>query len=142
MSELDRAKGDNILDVLEKQHKELLAIHGTIGATIGALKQQQHQIDDHHHQIADLRREVGIQANHYTVQAWVTWHGHRMSEDAARDEGMRLHLICRERGIAVPTVKVCNGGRFAVRNWPLDAIRIWWPDCCVRYGWSETWNRR
>lgn len=140
MNDLDRSPG-NVLDVLEKQHKELLAIHSTIGVAIGALKQQQGQIDQLDRRLDDVHREMSIVANHYTVSAWVGWHGFKMTEEATQQEGILLRRICDAWGIVYPQQKVCSGGRYAVRMWPMEAIRIWWPDCCRRYGWILKWNR-
>lgn len=91
-------------------------------------------------EIEDVRERNGRGPSHWTVAAWIAHHGFSATVDVMKDEGGFLRRICRDRGIAFPEEKVCNGGSFPARMWPIEAIRIWWPECCQRHGWGIHWK--
>lgn len=91
-------------------------------------------------EVREIREQIGRGPSSWTVAAWLDKQGYRATVDIMKHEGSELRRICNSRGITVPDEKVCNGGSFPARMWPMEAIRVWWPQCCGRYGWAVTWK--
>ena len=89
--------------------------------------------------ISHLAGVVGQEASHWTVRQWFQLHGHSGDEEALRAEGLALHRICKTYGIAKNPNRL-PGSNHMSRQWPIEAIRIWWPDCCRIHRWEITWK--
>ncbi len=124
--------GDSF-DALERVANQMMQQAGMIKAMVQGLKKIDQRIDR-------IEQESGLRGGHWTVAAWIAHHGYSATREALKDEGSILRGICLQHRIAIPEAKVCNGGNFPARQWPIEAIRIWWPGCCARHGWKSTWK--
>jgi hypothetical protein len=91
--------------------------------------------------VDSLSNQIGHGPSHWTVAAWIDYHGYKAALDVAKDEGLQLRRICLSRNIAIRQDKSCSGSSFSSRMWPMEAIRIWWPECCQRHGWILHWKQ-
>jgi hypothetical protein len=93
-------------------------------------------------EIADVRQQIGRGPLGWTIAGWFSQHNHKATEDVIRCEGMRAREICIALGTAVPpdNERVCNGGKFPARVWPLEVIRVWWRDYCRRNDMEVYWR--
>lgn len=89
-----------------------------------------------------FERVLDIADNHWTLADWIKWHRRSLPQEALKTEGGRIRKICDQLGIPPHPKTIWNGGEFRARQWPIEAIRVWWPQCCRRYGWDVTWNTR
>jgi hypothetical protein len=91
-------------------------------------------------EVDTLRNQIGRGATDWSVAVWLAEHGHSASEQFCSQEGRRLRRICDHHNIAVSKEKVCNGLNWPARRWPIEAIKIWWPECCARNNWLLKWK--
>ena len=148
MNELDKFNRENLLESARQQLQMAMGLGRSLDMliksqeeTVARLDAHDVQIDRHGHQISHVMSEIQMNHKDWSVAAWMAENGHPdVTQDVMKDEGTILRSICIRRGIAVVKEKVNIGGsRFPARQWPCEAIRIWWPDCCARHGWRETW---
>lgn len=105
-----------------------------------AIKARQDELEIKVGKVANM---IGAGPSSWTVAAWVSHHGRKLSDDQIRNEGLLCRGIYDRLGYPPPRNrdKVPNGnGPFSARKWPRAVIQVWWPECCKRYGWDVTWD--
>lgn len=141
MNDITKTGGStDLLEVVEDLNERLSGQAATTRGIIEAMKQERSERRQLATRLDRIEQEGGQVGAHWTVAAWISLHDYRATKDAMKEEGGILRGICMQNNFAIPDRKVCNGGNFPARQWPIEAIRIWWPGCCARHGWKLVWK--
>jgi hypothetical protein len=89
----------------------------------------------HEKRIEAIEGQIGRGMTQRTLAAYLDDHGiKKVSVDVLKEEGRRVRAICKREGFIIPEDKVCNGGNFMARMWPIEALDMWFPGFKQRYG--------
>lgn len=138
MSEL--ARSEDILDVVEKLNTQLSHQSTATRGLIEAMRIERDERRQLSARVAKIEDQADLTSRHWSVATWISYHGYSASIDALKEEGGILRGICLSHGIPIGDKKICNGSQWPARQWPIEAIRLWWPGCCARHGWKLTWK--
>jgi hypothetical protein len=136
----DGGEGSDLLRMARQQLTLQRQTAQTLEVLLNNAERQEQKLKRLDATVARIERESGLKGSHWTVAAWIAHHGHAASVESLKNEGSILRGICLSHQFAIPPEKVCNGGNFPARQWPIEAMRIWWPGCCARHGWKLTWK--
>jgi hypothetical protein len=140
MSDISKSgNDDDLLDAIERLNEQQIGQAGMIRGLIQSFKKDRRERAQDREELAEVKQAIGRGPSGWTVAVWMKEHGYQATMDVWKHEGGVLYRICQARGIT-PGPKVVSGAYYPATIWPMEAIRIWWPQCCERYGWDLWWK--
>ena len=85
-------------------------------------------------EVGELRQQIGRGPSEWTISAWLSNKGIKCDGETAKREGLICRKISNRLGFIPNPSKVCSGGEYPARMWPMAVIKEWWPDFCRRCG--------
>ena len=143
MNEIEVLQASEVVRASSQSARQQLAmVRQLAGVLERVLDNQDAVVKEVNEMKSKVERVLDIADNHWTLADWIKWHRRSLPQEALKTEGGRIRKICDQLGIPPHPKTIWNGGEFRARQWPIEAIRVWWPQCCRRYGWDVTWNTR
>lgn len=131
---------DRDLDAIERLNRQMATAATAIQGLVESMRIGRAEVRALAVRVDRIEAEADTSGRHWSLAVWCRVHGRSASRELLAKEGRRVRIICEDHGFAVEELFSSNGAEFPGRQWPVEAVEIWWPDFCRRQGWPVVWK--